>query len=334
MKIEQDNIQSLLYELKEKNGLSQPNSQYSTPAMYNWIKSLVIIIESSDDFCHNSLSDLYKKENRLNFKDDGKLIALTYENILMSLNYYSALKALASFDNLSDTLINGVISWYYCIYNLSKAMITANKKGFIDPNHGKVASNWTHDFSLKKKIPAPFDLSVTNLAEEKELRNSYKKSAQLKNYNLFKTPEGLEQAEIGNKMYLCGLLKYKREDIEKSLKKNHKLNNFRTNKAKAILEEKLTKTKPFGFLNMAFRYRGKANYRDALFLTYYPDGLPRQKELLLNLIKTSEAFMKMTSYYLYYKLPKGCWHSLLNDSEVHSNLTEKGDYLFYDQNRN
>ena len=106
---------SILLKLKEETGLGHPDSKYATPAMYNWMKSLAMIIDSSDDFTHDNLVKLYSGKPRLKVEEDAKFIALTFDNVMMALNYHSSLKAMLNHSNHSDFLVNGVISWYYSI---------------------------------------------------------------------------------------------------------------------------------------------------------------------------------------------------------------------------
>jgi uncharacterized protein (UPF0332 family) len=324
---------SILLKLKEETGLGHPDSKYATPAMYNWMKSLAMIIDSSDDFSHDNLVKLYSGKPRLKVEEDAKFIALTFDNVMMALNYHSSLKAMLNHSNHSDFLVNGVISWYYSIYNSAKAMLTANKQNLLDPNHSSVARMWYCDFVLSNKIPAPFNIGVSSLSKEDEETLNYKENAREIDYNLFKNPKNINEAEIGVKMYLSGLIKNERDKVEKNIKKDKGIENFRKKDNASIRDESFSKTKHIGFLNMAFRCRGKANYRDALFLTYNTDAVPRQKELIENMIKTTDAFLKLTSYYLYYRLPKDYWHILLDDLKIHSTLSENGENLYYQQKR-
>tara|TARA_B110000093_G_scaffold173904_1_gene206528 strand:- start:2261 stop:3259 length:999 start_codon:yes stop_codon:yes gene_type:complete len=325
--------QLILLKLKKDSGLGHPDSKYATPAMYNWVKSLAMIIDSSDDFSHENLVKLYSGKPRLKEDEDAKFIALTYDNVMMALNYHSSLKAMLNHSNHSDFLINGIISWYYSIYNSAKAMLTANMQPLEDPNHSTVAQRWYCDFVLTHKIPAPFNIGVSSLSKNEEKALDYKEDAREINYNLYKNPNNINEAEIAVKMYLSGVIKNEREKVEKRVKKDYKIEDFRKKINSIKRDEAFVKSRHIGFLNMAFRYRGKANYRDALFLTYNIDALPRQKELIKNMVKTSDAFLKLTSYYLYYRLPKDYWHMLLNDLKTHSTLSENGETLYYQQKR-
>lgn len=324
---------SILYQLKKDGGLAHPDDKYATPAMYNWMKSLAILIDSSDEFSHDSLVKLYSGQPRLKIDEDKLYLALTYDNVMMALNYHSSLKAMLNHSNYSDFAVNGIISWYYLIYNCAKAMLSANQNELLDPTHTRVAKMWYNDFVLSKKIPSPFNFGVSSLSKEEEESLGYKAKARELNYQLFKIPTSVVEAEIGHKMYLKGLITHEREKAEKEIKSKHGIENFRKRVDAEIRDQHFARTKHIGFLNMAFRYRGKANYRDALFLTYNADAKPRQKELIQNMLKVSGAFMKFTSYYLHYRLPKNYWHELLADLQTHSTLSENGANLYFEQTR-
>lgn len=322
---------SILKSLKETSNICQPDDKYSTPATYNWIKGLAMICDASEDFTHENLTKLYSGKPRLKSDEDSLLLALTYDNIMMSLNHYSSLKAMLKVENHSDVIISSVISWYYAIYNAAKAMLTANRNELQDPNHSTVAKRWKCYFVDANQILSPFNLSVSNVSEEAIKSLGYQEKAKELRYNLFKNPSNTQEAEIGVKMYLKGLIQFEQEKIKTELKGKNNIESFRPKENQELRDNIFSKSKHLGFLNMAFRFRGKANYRDSLFLTYNIDGLPRQREFILNMIKVSESFLKMTSYYLYYKLPKGYWHILLEDLKQNSTLSENGDFLFFEQ---
>jgi hypothetical protein len=71
--------------------------------------------------------------------------------------------------------------------------------------------------------------------------------------------------------YLRGTGEYyyaqvKRELLDKDLRKL-KLPNFRSKAAQEVRDKRMA-GREYNFLHLAFRYRGKANYRDSLFLAY------------------------------------------------------------------
>lgn len=126
--------------------------------------------------------------------------------------------------------------------------------------------------------------------------------------------------------YLKGSAKWWREETEDNIKssnnyfKNNKISDFRKNEAKKIRDEKLKKIS-IGFLHQAFRYRGKANYRDAIYLSY---GIEKKDEICrLNedLYLTLSAFIRMASHYCSKRVERGLWEEFIADLEQHSLLS-------------
>jgi hypothetical protein len=66
--------------------------------------------------------------------------------------------------------------------------------------------------------------------------------------------------------YLNGTADFYADRVKTRLRVKHKLKDFRKKAAKVLRDNALEDQ--IAFLHYAFRYRGKANYRDAVFLTY------------------------------------------------------------------
>lgn len=73
-------------------------------------------------------------------------------------------------------------------------------------------------------------------------------------------------------------------------------NSFRTNSAKALRDAKLSPAKD-NYLIQAFRYRGKANYRDAIYLSYGNDKAEQLSQFLSDLRIVSRAYTLMAAHY-------------------------------------
>ena len=65
--------------------------------------------------------------------------------------------------------------------------------------------------------------------------------------------------------------------------------------------------KTVSFLHQAFRYRGKVNYRDSMFLTYGEDNTNDIIQLVEDLKTVSEGFQQMSAGYIKAKINKESW---------------------------
>jgi hypothetical protein len=79
--------------------------------------------------------------------------------------------------------------------------------------------------------------------------------------------------------YLSGTTKRDVQIVKEVLAAKHALPDFRTKSARS-LRDKAISTREFNFMHCAFRYRGKANYRDAIYVAYGSRPLRHQSELM------------------------------------------------------
>ena len=91
-------------------------------------------------------------------------------------------------------------------------------------------------------------------------------------------------------------------------------------------DEALSK-RQVNFLNQAFRYRGKANYRDSIFLSYGDDNSKHVETLCSDLLKVSKVFQKMTACYVSMRIERGLWGEYLLDVDSNKRLSGKIEYL-------
>ena len=90
--------------------------------------------------------------------------------------------------------------------------------------------------------------------------------------------------------------------------------NFRTKAAQEIRDARLSKGF-VGFLDQAFRYRGKAHYRDPIYLGYADTDSTTSNQLLNDLDATLTAFVKMTAHFCSRCVERGTWDALIADLE-------------------
>ena len=125
--------------------------------------------------------------------------------------------------------------------------------------------------------------------------------------------------------YLEGTSKYAKWQEEEKLKgskefKEKGFENFRKKEPPKIRDQILQKKK-INFLSQAFRYRGKANYRDCTyFLINYEDSRNKENNFISDLDIVAEKFLIMSSYYLSKRAPKDDWESFILDLDDESKL--------------
>lgn len=296
-----------------------PNPKYAFNSTVNWMRSLKVICESSIN--EKSLKDHYKEIKRSNNQEYTiKAIA----SLLSSFNYLRTLKSLSSNDlkrNSTNSHV-AIVSWYYCIYNASKAIISACNNSYQE-NHTKTANVFQNLVEEQKLILSPFDLFLSDLTVSSvdeqitKYRNGLEKGKSLPSDYY---PQNHNNALDCVFSYLKGTANYVKKEEEEKLKgskdfKNKGFENFKTKESRGIRDQALKKKK-INFLSQAFRYRGKANYRDCVyFLINCEDYRNGEENFISDLGIVAENFLIMTSYYLSKRSSKDDWQSFISNSD-------------------
>jgi hypothetical protein len=79
------------------------------------------------------------------------------------------------------------------------------------------------------------------------------------------------------------------------------------------------------FLIQAFRYRGKANYRDSIFLSYGDNNQGTIDKFTQDLHDVAFVFLRAASKYCSIRVEKGTWAEFVADIEQNSRLSLKPD---------
>ncbi|MCX7085835.1 MAG: hypothetical protein NTY69_09900 [Methylococcales bacterium] len=166
-------------------------------------------------------------------------------------------------------------------------------------------------------LQTPFDFSISNLTQSNitktvdALRNG-------KKYDLNTSPSNQEMAFGSIYSYLKGTAEYEKWPIEESVKgsseyKKYGYENFRSSKAKRLREARLEPAH-VNFLSQAFRYRGKANYRDTIYLSYGDNRTDEIHQFITDLQSVSGAFSLMAAHYLSNRLSDEDWRAFSADA--------------------
>lgn len=324
-----DNNNRWLHErLKTEDPSIEPHFAFN--GTVNWIRALAILVDDKQ-FCSRDLNYKYRKVNRRSpsvNQHDTSVFQFTF----MAFQNLSALQAIVEAGYPSDFVRNAIVSWYYGVYYSASAMLAA-ADGSIQENHQNTANSWDRQVVQNDLIPHPFDLRTSTLVE-KECDKEISNMRQGNHFNLEQRPDNKEEALGACLSYLKGTASYERERAKSRVKtfkefKNLGVDDFRTNSARTIRDKHL-EGKSVCFLHQAFRFRGKANYRDALYLGYGTEYTSRLEKLLRDLYAVLAAFLKAASHYCARRVKQNTWHEFIQDLRVNSRLKHNTDILQLD----
>ncbi|NBX03455.1 MAG: hypothetical protein EBR02_05260 [Alphaproteobacteria bacterium] len=279
------------------------------------MRSLVILCQEKEVNFDNARS-FYNGVTKHSFNEHQE--NTVFEQLLFGLHQLSGLMALQSISNNADISRIGIVAWYYGIYHACSAMITA-QSGTMQETHAGTAKAWDNQLSLRGLVMEPFALRVSSLVKtvyESEI-------AALKAGNDFvltTRPTSADDAYGGCCSYLSGTAKWSKWNVEQEILGSKEFKaldvpDFRTKDARLLRDARLT-GKTISFLHQAYRYRGKANYREAFFLGY---GGARTEKLLSgyadDLGEVLAAFLSMAGAFCSKRLGKDLWASFIEDVE-------------------
>ena len=247
------------------------NPEFSLPSTLNWMHALAHEIEQEhgtrpvDQFVQLR-SHFISKVTPLERK--SSLTHHIFGSLFHALTFSLTLTSMVESQPCRPWMFpTAIIAWYYATYNAFRSVVAAS--GTTPPDNHTGLQRCLFGTTIRPKLPHPFDMVATY-----EHNEDYKS---LLPYYPETVSEKLEQTFISLRpqsqgmllAYLNGTTTWEVEDIKPQLKRDLKVNNFRTKGAQQARNERLKKKLPeINFLHCAFRYRGKANYRDSIFLAY------------------------------------------------------------------
>lgn len=251
--------------LTEPGGV--PDPQFALPSTINWMRALALLI-TDRGLGFTSARAFYGSTAKRSFSAQEENTIL--EQLFFALHQLAALEAFRAVPRRADVARMGIVTWYYGIYYAASAMVAA-QDGSMQDDHTSTANSWDRNFPERRLAMPPFDLRVSTLIE----KSTKAEIAILRagNTSDLKT-ESTTPLDAGGACcaYLSGTSNWYRwrttEDLR--LAKEFKglgVSDFRTKAAQQLRDQRLGR-KSVSFLHQAIRYRGKANYREALFLGY------------------------------------------------------------------
>lgn len=305
----------------------QPKPRFAFQGTVNWMRALSILVENGA-FEDQKIKDHYNSVARR--KPNPGADTLVFENMMMAFhNQASLVRLTEDATHPYDVCRSAIISWYYGTYFTCSAMIAA-ASGSKQETHAHTAKVWQSDIVDPGLVMSPFSLSLSSLVEkviEKEI-STYRGSnaCDLNTY-----AENDAEAWGAVVSYLKGTWDYEKWRVEERIKTSREfkaigVDNFRTKKARELRDAQLAKN-GVNYLIQAFRYRGKANYRDSIFLTYGDDNSEKIEGFVQDLETVSRAFQRMAACYLSRRVEKGAWSEFIADLVVNSRLSLEPQYL-------
>jgi hypothetical protein len=155
-----------------------------------------------------------------------------------------------------------IVWWYYALYHAVRSMLAAFDGREPDTHRDVVAS--TNE--LTDKLPHPFNMVAAHGSGE-EYSVTLPNYSHARRHDLITRFDGTRSAAQGILLtYLNGTAGWVVGNVKDRLKQQHNLQDFRTTRARQLRDERLPVK--VNILNCVYRFRGKANYRDGLFLSY------------------------------------------------------------------
>jgi hypothetical protein len=298
--------------LTEPGGV--PDPQFALPSTINWMRALAMLV-TEHQLDYTSARVFYQGTAKRAFSDQEENTIL--EQLFFALHQIAALEAFRTIPRRADVARVGIVTWYYGIYYAASAMVCA-QDGSVQDDHTSTGNSWDRNFPDRRLAMPPFDLRVSTLIE----KNTKAEIATLRAGNtsdlrtVATTPADASGACCA---YLSGTSNWYRwrttEDLR--LTKEFKtlgVSDFRTKAAQQLRDQRLVR-KSVSFLHQAIRYRGKANYREALFLGYGASTETLLANYIDDLATVLTGFVSMAGAFASMRLGKTIWEEFVADVE-------------------
>lgn len=303
----------------------QAEPRFAFQGTVNWMHALAVVINNGACSDHK-LNMLYANINRrpVNIAAD----TIVFENMHMSFHNLAALTSMnAQIEHKYDICRSAIVAWYYAIYFSASAMIAASS-GSKQETHTATAKVWQADIAEKNLIPYPFNLFLSSLVTDTaENELAIYRGTNIHDLNEYAQNDDVAHGAIVS--YLKGTLSYKKWETEEKVKSSKEfkalgVDNFRTKNARQVRDAALVKGQ-VNFLIQAFRYRGKANYRDSIFLSYGDNYQDTIDKFIQDLHDVAFGFLRAASKYCSIRVEKGTWAEFVTDIEQNSRLSLEPD---------
>lgn len=294
----------------------QPKPRFAFQGTVNWMRGLAIL--TAKGFSHQELSQFYQRVQRR--QPNASADALAYECLLMSMHNVSAIQSMRVVENPYAVVRSAIVAWYYAVYYGAKAMLAASS-GADPQTHSAAAKTWQTEIVGLGLAQEPFNLSITDITPS-NVRDAIASLRGTNSHDLNAEPTDADTALGALYSYLKGTAEYEQWRLEEIVRdsapyKQGGFTSFRSNAAKALRDAKLRPAN-VNFLVQAFRYRGKANYRDAIYLSYGRDDRDRLNQFISDLEAVGNSFSLMAAHYISRRVARSDWLQFVADIEQHA----------------
>ncbi len=304
--------------LSDPKGIPDPT--FALPSTVNWMKALRLVVQS-ENVNFKSATSFYSSIQKRMMSDHE--LNTTFEQLILAIHCLASLNSMQASDRISDIVRMASIAWYYGVYSSASSMIVA-QDGKQQDTHLKTANVWDNQFVRNGKVMLPFSLSVSDLtsktiSEEIEILKNGNK------HKLISAPQNEDEAWGALCEYLSGSAHWWKGKVEKKLKEQKSfrdlgVSNFRSNAARQMRDNTLNGRKT-SFIHQAIRYRGKANYREALFLAYGENTETIIKDFIVDLNAVLEGFLAMSGAFVSRKIGKEYWNWFVNELSANRSIS-------------
>lgn len=299
--------------LNEEGGKPEPH--FALPATVNWMKALRVLAEDQNVNFQTATS-FYSNLKKRTMDQIAENTVL--EQLFLALHHLSALEKMRQEAVAADYARLAIVGWYYGVSNAASAMIAAQTSHFQE-DHAGTAKAWDNYIAAPKMAMEPFSWRVSSLIENayKQEVDSYRAGSSTTLHGPVNTTEDARGALAA---YLSGSATWSAWKASEDAKKSRdfkalQVDDFKTKRARVIRDSILSK-RSMGFLHQASRYRGKANYREALFLAYGKSAEATMEGFIADQAIVLRAFIAMAGAFCAKKLGRTLWNEFVSDIDA------------------
>lgn len=299
----------------------------------NWARVVAFEIVQEHGSSPKQQFESSLKNIRANFQGGGETLgnAAIFEPLFASLNFALSVASLSDQSNaalIKPWLIpSTIVSWYYAIYNSFKAIYAACNIKAPDTHSGAIK---TLSNTIVKKMPHPFNMQAEWVKNEEFTKVLPSIHGETQGGQLISEFDGsracAQKMLIG---YLSGTTKREVDIAKERIANKNSFPSFRAKEARAIRDKELEKMK-INFLSCAYRYRGKANYRDAIYISYGVNDINQQADFLGSLATSGKfAFINALAV-ASFRLKNGEASKFLRDVDSNMRGLDSSNIRFWD----
>lgn len=305
----------------------KPDPQFALPSTVNWMRALSILVAGNGlNFSQAKAYYIHQGKRSMTVHEENTV----FEQLFLGLHHLSALEAMVGTGTTGDLERVGILAWYYGISNAASAMVAAQSGAFKE-DHTGTARLWDMEIAARNLALEPFNWRVSSLLKA-TVKSEVSTIAAGSTGKLTVKPTTTDDARGAAAGYLSGSASWyawrAEEHVRNSAEfKKLAVDNFRTKEARGLRDRHLSKH-GIGFVHQASRYRGKANYREALFLAYGKSTGTILGGFLSDQTTVLRAFLGMAGAFASKKLGRNLWDEFVADVDANRAFSTKANSVW------